>query len=476
MGHHTHYPQHKTVKMRIHPPPRILLLLLITLLPTMTAALNLQSIKQKHGAPMATKVEQASTLFQRHFPNQEATTIAVAPGRVNLIGEHTDYTGGYVLPFAIDYSCVVYGCGKLQITKDNSKKVLVQCVSGSSQAASEQVTQFDISPETKPPETPTWTTYVCGTIFQYLPDLPDSCQLDLQFAIASDVPLGSGLSSSASLEVSVARFVEAMIGEYAFSSLINSNNNKEGGGGEEDVSKVRALRCQKAENDFCQSPCGIMDQYISSAASSGSLLLIDCTSLESTETKMHQGNNMPVLVVTNSNVKHNIGGGEYPIRVAQCKTATEALQKVNPKITTLRYATLKDVEHAKDLMDPVTYKRAKHVVTENARVLEAKLALEQGDWKTVGTLMNGSHTSMRDDYEVSCEEIDILVEIAQNFPGVYGSRLTGGGFGGCTVTLVEKDAASSLIDKLQEEFKAKTGTDCDCFQTQPAKGTHILDF
>lgn len=448
--------------------PLLSFLLSSALLPAV-GALSTQILEQNLiSDPMETKIEQASALYERHFPNQEEgapTTIAVAPGRVNLIGEHTDYTGGYVLPFAIDYSCVIYGSGKLQMTEDNTKKVTVRCASSTSPEAADHVAEFEITPETKPPQKPSWTTYVGGTIFQYLSDLPDSCQLDLHFTVASDVPLGSGLSSSASLEVSVARFVEAIIGKYAFSSC----------GEDKDFPKIRALRCQKAENEFCHSPCGIMDQYISSAASAGSLLLIDCTSLESTETKMLQENNMPVLVVANSNVKHDIGGGEYPVRVAQCKKATDSLQKLNPRITSLRHATLEDVEQAKDIMDEVTYKRAKHVVTENARVLEATEALEKGDWKTVGTVMNGSHASMRDDYEVSCKEIDILVDIAQNFPGVYGSRLTGGGFGGCTVTLVDKDAASSLIDRLTEEFKTKTGTDCDCFQTQPARGAHILD-
>ena len=303
------------------------------------------------------------------------------------------------------------------------------------------------------------------TVFQYLPDLPKSSELSLSFVISGDVPLGSGLSSSASLEVSVARFVEAVIGDLAFSSEAS------------DVvpAKVRALRCQKAENEWCHSPCGIMDQYVSSAAKSGILLLIDCTSLDFQETKIKQSDNRPVIVVANSNVQHDIAGGEYPIRVAQCKTATAALQKVNPQISTLRTATLEDVEKANDLMDDVSYRRSKHVVTENARTLQAKLALEQGNWSLVGGLMNASHTSMREDYEVSCEEVDILVNIAQNFSGVYGSRLTGGGFGGCTVTLVAKEKASALISHMKAEYRSKTGKECFCFETGPAMGAHVLD-
>jgi galactokinase len=218
-----------------------------------------------------------------------------------------------------------------------------------------------------------------------------------------------------------------------------------------------------------------MDQAVSSAAKEGSLLLIDCRSLSFTETRMAEnGDSVPVLVVTNSNVQHDIAGGEYPVRVAQCKIATEALRQVNGEIQSLRDASMDDVENAKDLMDDISYKRAKHVVTENERTLQAKEELERGDWKRVGELMNASHTSMRDDYEVSCEEVDILVDIAQKFPGVYGSRLTGGGFGGCTVTLVSRDQSSKLIPHLQEQYKARTGKHCPCFETKPSRGAHLL--
>jgi galactokinase len=427
--------------------------------------MNLSDLSVKHGAAMATKVEAVSSLYQKHFGTAEKPVIAVAPGRVNLIGEHTDYTGGFVLPFAIDYSTVVYGSGSVKSLASSSSSSRVNLEFVSSQIPSDKPSKFTLTKDSQPPVNPSWTTYVCGTVHQYLEDLPEDTEIDLQFSIASDVPLGSGLSSSASLEVSVARFIEEIVGEeHAFSSATTS----------EDKPKVRALRCQKAENTWCQSPCGIMDQFISSAASSESLLLIDCTSLEVAQVKMSP-NKPPVIVVANSNVKHDIGGGEYPIRVQQCQTATKALGQVNSDIQTLRQATLEDVERAKDLMDRVSYQRAKHVVTENDRVLQAKQALEHGDWSAVGKLMNDSHKSMRDDYEVSCEEIDILVNIARSQKGVYGSRLTGGGFGGCTVSLVEsKEDAVKLIDTLQRDYKSQTGNNCDCFQTQPAQGAHIF--
>lgn len=421
---------------------------------------------------MATKLESAHNLFQKHFDAKkkkndgEEVFIAVAPGRVNLIGEHVDYTGGFVLPFAIDYACVVYGMGIVKQVESQEQPTTVSLEFVSSQSPN-SIAKLELSTESVPPVETNWTAYVLGTVFQYLKDAPKSTHIDLTFSIVSDVPLGSGLSSSASLEVSVARFVEAVLGDAAFSSESDASKDS--------YPKIRALRCQKAENEWCKSPCGIMDQYVSSAAKSGSLLLIDCTSLDAKESKMADDNDMPVLVVANSNVKHDIGGGEYPIRVQQCKTATEALQKVNSNIKTLRNATLEDVERAKELMDTISYKRARHVVTENARVLEAVQALESGDWKKVGSLMNDSHSSMRFDYEVSCDEIDVLVSIAQSFSGVYGSRLTGGGFGGCTVSLVKKEKAEELMAEMKKEYKSQTGKDCDVFQTQPARGAHILE-
>lgn len=415
---------------------------------------------------MKAKLKDASQLFRDNFGSamMDPSYIAVGPGRVNLIGEHVDYTGGFVLPFAIEYSTVCLGTGR--VNKPSGAPGPRAVLQFASTMSPKDVAKVTIDAQSKPPENVSWKTYVVGTVFQYLADLPSDAELELTFCISGDVPLGSGLSSSASLEVAVARFVESIMGgDVAFSSCSPS----------EPRAKLRALRCQKAENEWARSPCGLMDQYISSAGQEGSLLLIDCTSLEYQETKMATTASQPVLVVANSNVKHDIGGGEYPVRVRQCKTATEALQKVNPKITSLRDATLEDVMAAKDQMDDETsFMRARHVVTENVRTLKAKEALEAGNWKLVGELMSASHASMRDDYEVSCEEIDILVDIAMNHRGVYGSRLTGGGFGGCTVTLVDKPQAADLIKTLQKEYKARTGKDCFCFETKAAMGAHTL--
>ncbi|CAB9526887.1 Galactokinase [Seminavis robusta] len=398
--------------------------------------------------------------------------VVTAPGRVNLIGEHTDYTQGFVFPLAIEYSTVVYGTGSLVINK-NAEEVSKANLKFASATNPDKVEQVSIDVNTQPPkEAGSWTWYVAGTVAQYLmKDLPkQGAVLDATFAIAGNVPLGSGLSSSASLEVAVAQFIECILGpEHAFSSEPPGAL----------PAKIRAIRCQKAENEWCQSPCGIMDQYCSSAASStqkGTLLCIDCRTNDFEVVQMKQDPDNPVaLIVANSAVTHSIGGGEYPIRVQQCKEATQILQKVHgDRIQTLRDATVEDVLKCQKQMDDVIYRRARHVVTENARVIATKTALEEGDWKIVGQQMNLSHLSMQKDYETSCEEVDILVDLAQKYKGVYGSRLTGGGFGGCCVTLVAKENAKGLMEHLQKEYQAKVGKDCTPFETTPAPGARVL--
>lgn len=418
-------------------------------------------------------VDTSKKLYQDQLAANAAADMAwitTAPGRVNLIGEHTDYTQGYVFPLAIEFSTVVYGTGSLTVGQgDAATSANLKFASATNK---EKVESVDIDVNTQPPaEAGPWTWYVAGVVAEYLKDLPPKgASLKLDFAISGDVPLGSGLSSSASLEVAVARFVECVLGDYAF----KSENDKTA-----PPAKVRAIRCQRAENVYCHSPCGIMDQYISSAASteeSGTLLCIDCRTNDFEIVKMKQDSTKPVcLVIANSAVTHSIGGGEYPVRVQQCKDATEALQKKHgDRIKTLRDASVEDVLQCNDVMQEVIYRRARHVVTENARVMATQQALLKSDWKIVGQQMNLSHISMRDDYEVSCEEVDLLVTLAQGYDGVYGSRLTGGGFGGCMVTLVAKDKASGLMDHLQKAYKEKTGKDCAPFETTPAPGARLL--
>mmetsp|Transcript_13773 Transcript_13773/g.24921 ORF Transcript_13773/g.24921 Transcript_13773/m.24921 type:complete len:466 (-) Transcript_13773:71-1468(-) len=444
-------------------------------------------------------ISQAKDLYYKSFGRDQVLSrpiyCASAPGRVNLIGEHTDYTGGFVLPLAIGYSTICYGRGIIMKYSDcNADK----CRIVSTHNHNSTVEYFHASPSLSPlvGSTNKWANYVQGVVLQYLPDLEEDETFIFDMAIAGDVPLGSGLSSSASLEVATAVFLESVMELHGVAYSSYKQSHDDASMSLKEVKMERAVRCQRAENVFCNVPCGIMDQYVSSAGCHGKLLLIDCTSLDVQEVSLGvdqvgQGESSSVsseeasrvvLVVANSNIKHDLGAaGEYPIRVQQCKEATAILSKVNPLIQSLRDASMNDIIDAAAVsaagsleLGSVLFKRARHVVSENERTVETSKALEKGDWKAVGKLMNESHSSMKNDYEVSCEEIDVLVDLAQHFDGVYGSRLTGGGFGGCTVTLVRKESSQRLMDYLNREYENKTGKKCVCFETYPGDGARAI--
>ncbi|KAL7554880.1 hypothetical protein ACHAWF_018426 [Thalassiosira exigua] len=439
--------------------------------------------------PQSAEAGGITDLFERSFGGfdgdgggERATLLplvrcAAAPGRVNLIGEHTDYTGGYVLPLAIGYNTVVFGRGGVVADASGGGGGGAAPTSRVASADRPSVAEFAVGPDSTPSTSSAdaWADYVHGVAAQYLPDLPPGKTFAFDVAVAGDVPLGSGLSSSASLEVATAVFLEGIL--EGCSGAARSARGEAPTTAKE-AKMERAVRCQRAENEFCGVPCGIMDQFVSSAGREGKLLLIDCRSLDFREVSAGDGggDDAPVLVVTNSNVKHSLGDGEYPVRVRQCKEATEILSKANPRIATLRDATTADVEAAASSagLEGVLLRRARHVVSENERTVEAANALERGDWATVGRLMNESHDSMRDDYDVSCDEIDVLVELARGFEGVYGSRLTGGGFGGCTVTLVRRDSSRRLIEHLGREYEKRTGKKCVCFETSPGNGARAI--
>lgn len=394
--------------------------------------------------------------------------IVAAPGRVNLIGEHTDYTGGFVMPMAIDRHAVVYGTGSFKTGKGTAPTVIrIRCTSDQAESdivEERRLTGFFAPPDESEPKT--WVSYVLGVVAQYMPDMPqEGCHLDLVFSIATDIPLGAGLSSSAALEVAVATFTEIFMHDLVFSSAPEGS----------DRAVQRALRCQKAENEWAHSPCGIMDQMISSAAQEGNLLLINCSDLSLTQVPFKKTPDEPVVLVTDSKVKHDIGDSAYGERRAQCNEALQAMQQVPLyHVLKLSDANVQDCKDAKSKMDEVSYKRAMHVVTENQRTKEAKIAARLGTWDRFGDLMNASHASLKDDFEVSCDELDFLVDTAQAFDGVYGSRMTGGGFGGCTVTLVQAKAVEDLMKHLKESYKEKFDKDCECFVTKPGPGAQVL--
>ena len=321
----------------------------------------------------------AMEVFVRNYGSGPEVAV-FAPGRVNLIGEHTDYNDGFVLPFALPFRTIVLAskivdtCGYSCIDSN-----VVSCTIEESYL---RPVSFRID-DTLQKSEPTWANYVKGTVYHYMKDLP------LNFAfnavIISNVPLGSGLSSSAALEVAIGTALEQLCG------LTNVNGVE------------KALRCQKAEHTFCDTPCGIMDQFISSLGEKGKLLLIDCR--YQTYNAIPFGNisdkNSPVVVVTNSLVKHQLSGSEYPDRVRQCKEAVAAIKNKYPAVTALRDCTMEmldTVQKGPHAVSPTVYKRARHCITEDSRTNGAVAALERGEYAEVGRLMTASHNSLRDDY------------------------------------------------------------------------------
>ncbi len=401
---------------------------------------------------LSSLVSEAKALFYKAYAGATPTTIVASPGRVNLIGEHTDYNEGFVMPLAINRATLV-AAAKRPKKADKASSATVRLIS----SAFPEISTFDIKPgDTTLPRAGDWTDYVRGVVAQYLPSLPqDAAGIDL--AIVANLPLGSGLSSSASLEVGVATALEAM---FRISLPV----------------KDKALRCQKCEHDYCDTPCGIMDQFIVACGEAGHALLIDCRPPFRTE-QVPLDNPNVALVVANSNVKHKLSGSEYPERVQQCKEAAAAMG-----VTYLRDASLKQLEAAASAsrlvsraLTPKVVSRARHVITEDQRVLDARDALRAGNLARVGKLMRASHDSLRDDFEVSTPELDALVDIAMGVDGVYGSRMTGGGFGGCTITLVDADAVPALLAAIEEQYPLRTGgKSASCFVTRPSDGAAVL--
>uniref|UniRef100_K3WW23 Galactokinase n=1 Tax=Globisporangium ultimum (strain ATCC 200006 / CBS 805.95 / DAOM BR144) TaxID=431595 RepID=K3WW23_GLOUD len=381
-------------------------------------------------------VEEAIALFyatfkcEHAFP-REALTITQAPGRVNLIGEHTDYNDGFVLPLALDKNTVIVGVAtpKAGLDEDDTAINHSQIVSAKFPGEMVVFPADDVSRIV--PGLPVWGNYVRGVTAMYLRHTGKAA-LSVRAAIVSRVPFGSGLSSSAALEVSFATFLESA---FALSDISLTQ---------------KALLCQKAEHEYCNVPCGIMDQFISSCGKGSCALLIDCRTKEATPVPFEDPN--VVIVVSNSNVNHQLSGGEYKERVQQCQTAVAALQEKYPMITHLRDATMAQLDSIKDQLENVVYCRARHVITENERTVQAVALVNSKNYEAAGKLMFASHQSLRDDYQVSTPQLDTLVDIARQIPGVYGARMTGGGFGGCIIVLLRRENAAELLDKLDEGY------------------------
>jgi galactokinase len=379
--------------------------------------------------------ERSAEMFTKcfgHAPRWKAG----APGRVNLIGEHTDYNEGFVLPMAIDRYTVLAG------DRNAKREVTLHSVTTGETAS------FSIRTEVKPGP-PGWSNYVRGVLAGFQRRGAKLAGFDA--VIDSTVPFGGGVSSSAALEVATATLLEAITGVKL-------------------DPMEKALLCQHAEHEFAGVPCGIMDQFTAVFGRKDQALLLDCRSRTSTPVPMADPA-ISVLII-NSNVRHKLVDGVYASRREQCQAAAQILKKA-----ALRDATLKDLTAARAALDPVIFRRARHVITENARTLEAARCLQAGEWSRAGELMYASHASLREDYEVSCAELDAIVQIARSLGesgGVFGCRMTGAGFGGCAVGLVRTSALKLISSKMQEAYENKTGTMPAIFSSRPAHGAQMV--
>lgn len=344
-----------------------------------------------------------------------------APGRVNLIGEHTDYNDGFVLPAAIDREVL------MAVAPREGRTVTLHSLDFANEVSTfslDDITHDDAHP---------WSNYLRGVCV-----VLEAAGYPLhgaEIVFGGDVPIGSGLSSSAALEVATATAMLALAGHTVPGEEI-------------------ARLCQRAENEFVGTRCGIMDMFISALGQAGHALLIDCRSLASRAIPIPPG---AKLVIGDTGVRRKLVSSEYNTRREQCEAGVALLQPVLPGITALRDVTPEQLETHKHLLPADVYQRCRHVVTEDARVLDAVAAMEQGDLVRLGQLLNASHDSLRDDYEVSCPELNAMVDIARAQPGVYGARMTGAGFGGCTVSLVAEHDADAFVAAVASAYQAATG-------------------
>ncbi len=366
-------------------------------------------------------------------------TVGRAPGRVNLIGEHTDYNDGYVFPMALDFQMEMAA----RLRTDGWVKLY--------SVDYHQQVEFSLNQPIAYDSTHKWSNYVRG-LFSVFQDT--GIQLNgAEIVFQGDIPQGAGLSSSAALEVVTAVVLQKLNG---FTNL----------------PQELALLCQRAENKFVGMNCGIMDQFISMMGWQNHALFLDCRSLEYRQVPLKLGNNR--IVICQSGVKHNLVESEYNKRRSECEQAVAILAKKQSGIKALRDANMEQVEACKNEMNEIVYKRCCHVIAENNRVLESVKVLTQGNLQSFGRLMNASHDSLRDLYEVSCPEIDELVKLARAVPGVLGARITGGGFGGCTVNLVNKDSCQEFTERVATAYRKKTGIEPIFYFSTAADGAKVL--
>lgn len=361
--------------------------------------------------------------------------IFMAPGRVNLIGEHTDYADGFVMPAAINFATLAAvspaSGGNATLFSKNFNEPVTRALDAIGEHGSHH-----------------WSDYPFGVLSVLQQEgikIPG-----FHLTLDGDVPLGAGLSSSASIEVAS---MLAML-HIAGTAL--------------PLPKV-ALLCQRAENNYVGAPCGIMDQFVSCCGAADHALLLDCRSLDYRLAPIPKHLS---LVICNTMVKHSHAGGEYGSRRAEVEEGTAILRRHRPEIRLLRDATVDDLKRWGHEMPANVLKRCRHIITDSARTVAAADALEAKDLATVGRLMAEAHASYRDDFEASCREADIMVELANKLEGCVGARLTGGGFGGCTVNLVESEHAAQFAATISATYEKATGIHPEIYQSRASAGAH----
>jgi galactokinase len=390
-------------------------------------------------------VDALHAAFRDAYPSAPSPRLFRAPGRVNLIGEHTDYNDGYVLPAAIDRDTLIAIAPRTDTTLHITSLNL-------GRSATNRLD--DLQPLQGRDR---WSNYCWGVALMLARDgfrIPGA-----DMAVFSNVPIAAGLSSSAALEVATG---------YALLSLRGQGDLASDAG-----RKQLALRCQRAENQFVGVNCGIMDQAISALGRARHALFLDCRTLDTRLVPIASDD--CAIVLADTRVGRGLASSQYNVRRSQCEEGVRMLKQVLPSIRALRDVTPEDFARHQARLPDVVRARCRHVVTENARVLSGISALAKGALDRFGALMFESHESLRDDYDVSCTELDLLVAAAREVDGVFGSRMTGAGFGGCTVSVVRTSAVDTFARHLHHTYRAKTGTTPRVYVTNASDGASPVE-
>ena len=380
-------------------------------------------------------IQKTKARFREAFGGEPG--LAVSPGRVNLIGEHTDYNDGFVFPLAIDrYVALAFAANDLDRLRIHSVDY----------GETQEVSLEDL----RLPGGAAWHDYISGVFWVLKQEGHPVVGLDL--VVAGTIPIGAGLSSSAALELGTARAVSASI-DLAWEP------------------KAMALVGQRAENEWVGMSCGIMDQIAVAAGEEGGALLLDCRSLDY---RLVPIPDEALVVVMDTGTRRALVDGEYNERRASCESAVHFLQQNDPSIRALRDVTPEILSESKEPMDLVVYRRAQHVVEENERTTEMAEVLQSGDLERAGRLMNASHESLRDLYEVSSRELDLISQLAREHSACYGARMTGAGFGGCGVALIRVDRVENFTFDIEQAYKEQSGQTGSLYVCRPVGGTSLL--